>query len=386
MLELSQVVTDIAALGAVARRRRAQAQDRLGTARERACLSDGDWAEAQARHQGHAPPWLVADCRGAAPGVAVPLPGATPARYTALATDGSQIPLDRHAAALCFLLNVGKIALHYGSGERPLLASEATLHYKDEDVFQTDATGDPVPLSDKIIANRRLLAESAALAVLIAQNHDRHALALVDDPLILWTPQGESEAEQRKVVDEFCAMLEAARQARVPVAGYVSRPGHKDVVGALRLTLCPAGCPHDAARPCAALAGLTDAALFAALLPRPGDRSPVFGSASRVLSFYPDAQKIAFFYLNAGDEVARVEVPQWVADDDELLARTHLLCHDQARKGQGYPVALAEAHERAVVRGPERDAFFRLVEAAFVRERVPASVTRKALAKRTRIL
>jgi hypothetical protein len=386
VLELSQVVTDIAALGAVARRRRERVQDRLDVARARACVPDAEWAEAEARHAGHAPPWLAADCRGRAPGAAVPLPDAPPGCYTALATDGSQIPLDRHATALCYLLNVGEIVLHYGTGERPRLTSQATLHYKDEDVYQTDATGDPVPLSDKIIANRRLLAESAALAALIAQNHDRHALALVDDPLILWTPQGESEAEQRRVVDEFCAMLEAAHQAGVPVAGYVSRPGHKDVVGALRLTLCPAGCPHDAAGPCAALAGLTDAELFAALLPRPGDRSPVFGSASRVLSLYPEGQKIAFFYLNAGGEIARVEVPQWVAEDDALLTRTHVLCHDQARKGQGYPVALSEAHERAVVRGPERDAFFRLVEAAFVRERVPATVTRKALAKRTRIL
>ncbi len=67
--------------------------------------------------------------------------------------------------------------------------------------------GDPVPLSDKIIANRRLLAESAALAALIAENKDRHAIALVDDPLIVWTPQGESEQEQRRVIDAFCQML-----------------------------------------------------------------------------------------------------------------------------------------------------------------------------------
>jgi hypothetical protein len=384
MLELSQVIGDIAALGTVARRRRERVQDRLQLARERATVSDLDWVAAQ--HSGQAPPWLVADCHGKAPGVAVPLPDTSAAHYTALATDGSQIPLDRHATALCYLLNVGEIVLHYGTGERPQLTSQATLHYKDEDVYQTDATGDSVPLSDKIIATRRLLAESAALGELIAQNHDRHALALVDDPLILWTPQGESDAEQRRVVDDFCRMLEAAEQARVPVCGYVSRPGHKDVVGALRLTLCTVGCVHDANSPCAALAGLADTQLFDTLLPRPGDRSPVFGSASRVLSFYPDAQKIAFFYLNAGGEIARIEIPQWVASDEELLSRVHLLAFDQARKGQGYPIALSEAHERAVVRGPERDAFFRLVEAAFVRERVPAMVTRKALAKRTRIL
>ncbi|MBV9850775.1 MAG: DNA double-strand break repair nuclease NurA [Armatimonadetes bacterium] len=384
MLELSQVVMDIGRMGAEARKRQERLARQMQSALTQARLDDTEWASAMARQQGNKPPWAVADCRGRAPGVAHVLPAAPPDRYTALATDGSQIPLDRHAVAPCYLLNVGEIALHYGSGERPRLTSKATLHYKDDEVYQEGGEG--VPLSDKIIANRRLLAESAALADLIRENQGRCALALVDDPLILWTPQGESEAEQRRVIDEFCQMLKAAAQADTPVAGYVSRPGHKDVVGALRLTLCPENCPHDAKSPCAALASLTDAQLFAALLTRPGDRSPVFGSPARVLSLYPADQQIAFFYLNAGTEIARVEIPQWVEDDPQLLDRTHVLCHDQAGKGQGYPVALSEAHERAVVRAPERDAFFRLVEAAFVRESVPALTTRKALAKRTRVL
>ena len=316
---------------------------------------------------------------------AIPLPAAPPAQYTALATDGSQIPLDRHAVAPCYLLNVGEIALHYGSGERPRLTSQATLHYKDDEVYQEGGEG--VPLSDKIIANRRLLAESAALAALIAENHDRHALALVDDPLILWTPQGESEAEQRKVIDDFCKMLEAARQCDTPIAGYVSRPGHKDVVGALRLTLCAEDCPHDAKSPCAALAALTDAQLFAALLPSPGERSPVFGSASRVLSLYPPDQQIAFFYLNAGDEIARVEVPQWVADDERLAGpdRTSSAATRPAR-GRATPWPCRRPTSGPSSAAPERDAFFRLVESAFVRESVPALTTRKALAKRTRVL
>ncbi|MDQ2800722.1 MAG: DNA double-strand break repair nuclease NurA, partial [Armatimonadota bacterium] len=152
------------------------------------------------------------------------------------------------------------------------------------------------------------------------------------------------------------------------------------------LSLCEPGCAHDRKSPCAQLAHVTDAQVFARLLPNKGDRSPVFGSAARSLSLYPDDQRICFFYLNVGDEIARVEVPKWVAEDDALRDRVHALCFDQSSKGQGYPVALAEAHEQAVVRGPEREAFFRLVESAFVRQNLPAVQTRKALSKRTRIL
>ena len=204
---------------------------------------------------------------------------AIPDVYTALATDGSQIPLDRHAVAPCFLLNVGEIVLHYGTGERPGLTSRATLHYRDEELFTSEGSGDPVPLSDKIIANRRLLAESAALAALIEAHRDRHAIALVDDPLIVWTPQGESEAEQRRVIDGFCQMLSAGQAAGTPVAGYVSRPGHRDVVGALRLTLCEPGCAHDPKGLCAKLAHLTDAQLYRSCCPVPATAPPSSAAA-----------------------------------------------------------------------------------------------------------
>ena len=386
MLELAQVIADIGKMGAETRKRGDRLAKQMQSALEQARLCDEEWAATRAqRERLPKPAWLVADCKDKSPAATCPLPYDAPEKYTALATDGSQIPLDRHAVALCYLLNVGEIVLHYGTGERPRLTSKATLHYRDEDLYG-EADGDPVPLSDKIIANRRLLAESASLAALIGENKDRHAIALVDDPLIVWTPQGESEQEQKRVIDAFCEMLAAGQEAETPVAGYVSRPAHKDVVGALRLTLCDTDCGHDPKGLCGQLSHLTDAQIYALLLPHPGDRSPVFGSAARSLDLYPASQRIAFFYLNAGSEIARVEVPMWVAEDKDLTDRVHVLCYDQARKGQGYPIALSEAHERAVVRGPEREAFFRLVENAFVRENLPAMQTRKALAKRTRVL
>ena len=387
MLELAQVVGDIQKMGAEARKRGDRVAAQMQAALGQAGLDKEAWAATRAQRESlPSPPWLVADCKDTPPAAVHPLPPGEPDVYTALATDGSQIPLDRHAVAPCFLLNVGEIVLHYGTGERPSLTSRATLHYRDEELFTSEGSGDPVPLSDKIIANRRLLAESAALAALIETHGDRHAVALVDDPLIVWTPQGESEAEQRRVIDGFCRMLSAGQAAGTPVAGYVSRPGHRDVVGALRLTLCEPGCAHDPKSLCAKLAHLTDAQLYRSLLTRPGDRSPVFGSRARSLDLYPAEQRVAFFYLNAGSEIARVEIPLWVAEDADLTERVHVLCFDQARKGQGYPIALAEAHERAVVRGPEREAFFRLVENAFVREDLPATQTRKAVSKRTRVL
>jgi len=386
MLDLSQIVPDIQAMGHEARRRGDRAASALETALAQARLGDEAWADAIAQKQGIKPPWLVADCKGRAPGAVRPLPSVAPTEYTVLATDGSQIPLDRHAAAPCFLLNVGEIALHYGSGERPRLASQARLFFRDDDIYEGKDGAQNI-IGEKQIKTRRLLAESDALAGLIAEHSDRHAVALVDDPLILvFADQRDTEREQRETVGRFCEMLGTARTNSTPVAGYISRPSARDVVGALRLSLCGDNCAHAVPDLCAPLSHLTDAQVFERLLPHPGDRSPVFGSAARSLAHYPEAQRVAFFYLNAGPEVARIEVPRWVAEECDLLDRVHVLCFDQAQKGQGYPVALSEAHEQAVVRGPEREAFQTLVQNAFVRQQLPVLQTRKALAKRTRVL
>ena len=385
MLELSQVVPHIMAMGTEARRRGDRITTQMEVALRQARLGQDDWVNATARHTEKSP-WQTAGCHEA-PAIVYPLSYDAPSVYTALATDGSQIPLDRHAVAPCYLLNMGEIALHYGTGERPRLSSQATLHYKDEDIYQASGEDNSVVISEKVVATRRLLAESGALAALIAENRERHAVALVDDPLILvFADQREKAEDQKEVVDEFCEMLKTAQAVRTPVAGYISRPAARDVVGALRLTLCSDDCAHDARSPCTELTHLSDAQIFTHLLPVPGDRSPVFRSTARSLSLYPEEQRIVFFYLNVGLEIARIEIPQWAADDPPMLDRVHVLLYDQACKGQGYPVALAEAHERAVVRGPERDAFFRLVESAFIRENMPALQTRKALSKRTRVL
>ena len=124
--------------------------------------------------------------------------------------------------------------------------------------------------------------------------------------------------------------------------------------------------------------------IYSSSLLEPGERSAIFGSRSQILNTYAPHHRIRFFYLHTGREVARVEIPAWVADDPELLALTHALCWDQARKGDGYPVALAEAHEQAIVRGAEKAAFFQMMQRAFVATGQPVSTTQKALSKRAR--
>jgi len=119
---------------------------------------------------------------------------------------------------------------------------------------------------------------------------------------------------------------------------------------------------------------------------RPGDRSARFASRSPVLRHYGDGPEagIEFIYLNAGAELVRLEMPAWVGADAATLDLVHAVVHDGCRRGWGYPPALAEAYEQAVIRGSDRDAFLRLVGEALNGEGRPAEVSQKQLSKNRR--
>ena len=85
-----------------------------------------------------------------------------------------------------------------------------------------------------------------------------------------------------------------------------------------------------------------------------------------------------------GDEIARIEMPRWVARDENLLNLVHSLVLDQCRRGQGYPVALSEAHEQAVVTAADRENFWQLVESSLIEEKLPSVSSAKSRSKRTR--
>jgi NurA-like 5'-3' nuclease len=57
---------------------------------------------------------------------------------------------------------------------------------------------------------------------------------------------------------------------------------------------------------------------------------------------------------------------------------------DQAVRGLGYPVVLAEAHEKAVVSGGDRESFWLLVESAIEQRRLPHRITEKSQSKHIR--
>ncbi|PMB03534.1 nuclease, partial [Fischerella thermalis CCMEE 5273] len=64
--------------------------------------------------------------------IEIPVP---PKVHTVIATDGSQIAPNHHEIAYCYLLNIGRVVLHYGQNKHPLLDSLPEIFYRPEDLY-----------------------------------------------------------------------------------------------------------------------------------------------------------------------------------------------------------------------------------------------------------
>jgi GNAT superfamily N-acetyltransferase len=321
-----------------------------------------------------------------------------PAEFIVMATDGSHIDVDRHRSARCYLINIGRVVLHYGDRPGAVLDSLPRLYAEEKDlvIAPSEGKGREQPIEGALLGARRSVEECRHLAEMATElPPGSSALALLDGSLILWGLEAYPEFVSETLVDKgllthFDRMRDLNRDKKLALASYISQPRATDVVNALRVAICPHEpvdcdrfCAAGEKRPCDAVAGLQDRELFASLL-EPGERSALFISQSSVVEKHYREHTVYFFYLRLDDEIARVEIPLWVARDRDLVNLAHRLVLDQCQRGQGYPVALSEAHEQAVVTTADRENFWQLVEANLVEEHLPTSTSGKSQSKRTR--
>ena len=400
-LDLSGTAAQIAGMSVELKARQSDRQQRLR--RAMAVIRDfpvGEYAHArELEEDGSA--WAAPRVLGA-PDSRYPAPPA-PADFTVAAADGSHVDVDRHLPARCYLINAGVSVLTYGLTPGAELWSRPRLYAKDEElVIRDPGTFREQPVEGAVLGAKRAVEEIRALVEVVRGiPAGVPTLALLDGPLLVFGLDGRNQDfVLRELVEEGFAealdeLREMAKDRPLAVAGYTSLPGSAEVVGALRVMACEYGAADaeyrcgmrgPGRRPCGScVGGLMDREVFGALL-EPGERSGLFGGAARNIDQYYRGNDILFFYLHAGPEIGRVEVPSWVADDEAALALAHSLVMDQCRRGRGYPVALMEAHEQAAVTGPDRRYFVELVEAALRGEGLPVYTSEKARSKRLRWL
>ncbi len=276
-------------------------------------------------------------------------PAVPPSRATLIATDGSQIMPDRHAAYLYYLINIGGIVYHHGSSQAPHTFSFPRLVYP-----QDEAALDAFNSRSGAVSIERDMGEIAELARQAQQHRQEGAplLAVLDQRLLYW-PIGSTGVADNAAVTEWGGYMTAIRQAGALLCGYIDRPGANAVLTLLKsLTAVadPTFVWHTLGSH-AATRGLTDRDLFAEFL-QPGQRSKLFVNISppnETFARQDAANEVCFFYLHAGQGIARVDIPRWVAEDEKTVTAVHALLVDQCRILGDYPYILARADEIAVV-------------------------------------
>ena len=307
-----------------------------------------------------------------------------PIDYQVLAVDGSHIDVDRHMPVKCALINLSKIVLRYGKTPFAILDSHPELYGNPEELYISNPEGEEkFPLQGALLSLVRTVQEASHLAQIAKDNSTNiPTLALIDGSLILWGPELSTYPKYIRthlLEDGILAALNKiqalATEYPVALAAYISLPRSTTVLNSLPI--------HQEAKH--QVGEITDRDLFERTLNK-GERSDIFDSNSSLVKEYYDNQSIHFYYLNTGDEIARVEVPSWVAKDQEMLELSHSLILDQCEKGFGYPVAIMEAHEQAVIGGADRELFRIMVEDSLTNHNLPVYTSQKERSKRLRLI
>ncbi len=306
-----------------------------------------------------------------------------PATYTLVAVDGSQIDLDRHGSAECFLINLGLVFLRYGSEPTCQLRTQPQLFYRDDEITLRDANGRQYTMAGGLVHAERDTREGIALAQLATSVADGSpCVAMQDGTLIRWSLSALEPWLQDHFLSRYLQQgLQELQSSGVALCSYISRPRAPEITGLLRLIADPELTESQRATPLAdPYHGVNDFQIFARLL-ADGQRSALFRSLSKINVERYAEHTIYFFYLNVNREIVRIELPEWAATNAQHLELIHAVAYDQAQRGAGYPVALARAHEQAVVREADRRVFRQMLQEALWHSRLSDGGSLKADSK-----
>ena len=273
-----------------------------------------------------------------------------PRCYDLIAVDGSQIYPDRHSGAPCYLLNIGKIIFQYGKPKPVILQSQP---------YVFDGINSDIELSqDAINAQRQGLELYSGFDTANKMELNPNHLVLFDGSLIFWHLDKDIVLKEQ-FLPNYVGSLMSFYQKRILCASYISAPKGKELINIIRAYQCDfdesqRDIPNE-------VVSYIDAELMSLYLKK-GERTNVFKNNAKISESYPSNLHPHFFYINNGIEIGRVEIPQWIAANTNLVDWVAAAIFDQSNKGFGYPIALAEAHEQAVIKGADRDFFYHLLQ------------------------
>lgn len=274
--------------------------------------------------------------------------------YKVLAVDGSQIYYDRHQGPACYLINVGAVFFSYELRQSSV-DFQSTPH-----VIMSHEVGDKNSV-DYINLQREQAELSCAVeqaSKIGAVNDGKAFICMFDGTLIFFQAEGQTQ-QKEQIFKKYMQHLQELYDKQILHVGYISFPKSQDLVNVLMLSV--AEFDEKKLAQSIGLHRLTDMDIVQFFLAS-RQRSIMFESKASICYLYPKDLKPYFCYVNVGAEIARLEFPAWIAQDQDLVDAVCAVVLDQANKGNGYPVCLLEAHEQAVIKTCDREFFYVMMQ------------------------
>ncbi len=280
--------------------------------------------------------------------------------YKIISVDGSQVYPDRHQGTSCHLINIGSVVIHYGAQNPVMLSCKPFVYTGLDSAEYEDAN-----VHEVINCKRQELELQVGLE--LSQRFadgQQDTVLLFDGSLVFWNLEAKNTVLSTLFFERYIGILFQLYVQRTLYAGYISVPRSRELCNIIRLSLCDFN--TDAKELYTVIDPVVDATIASFFL-EPHMRTNVFGNSAAISAEYPEAVRPHFFYLHVGAEIGRVEIPAWIAQDTMLVDLVASIVLDQCIKGSGYPVVLAEAHEQAVVKGPDREFFYYALQKEIVK-------------------
>jgi len=201
-----------------------------------------------------------------------------PYNHSVFSADGSQIAPSHHEIAYCYLINIGRIMLHYGQNLHPLLDTLPEIYYKNEDLYVSRKWG---IRTEEWMSYRRTVAEAEVLSEMActwvnppgAHFHTPN-LAMMDGSLIYWFLETLPIEAREEILNPILQAWENLRETKIPLVGYISASRSTSAINFLRFPACPYDSPNCMAfcgeevdkTPCQKVEPLKDASLWSHLL------------------------------------------------------------------------------------------------------------------------
>ncbi len=294
--------------------------------------------------------------------------------YQVLAVDGSQIYYDKHQGPPCSLINIGSVFLQYGAQK-----SRVELYSSPEVIVEKHNQVDFVGAEYiNFYREQSELEEAVKKSAYYLKQSSDPFMCMLDGSLIFFQLDGASKDSLDNFFANYIQQLQLFFEYKILHVAYMSFAKTKDLINILRLYA--ADFQEKNLDTSDYLAKLCDMDLLKMVLPH-ANRTILFESKAPICYAYPKHLKPYFCYLNVGVEIVRLEFPEWIAHDLNLVDKLCSMTLDQVKKGYGYPVVLFEAHEQAVVKSSDRDFFYETIKQMYVKNNKNYQISAKSIKK-----